>query len=217
MKRQLANPKIKKEPVTLEMLRRMADDVGCPPTLTESRLLAMCCLAFAAFLRYEELAKLRCCDVRFEEDHLVVTIRSSKTDQYREGAEVVVARSDSSTCPVERLKEYTKIAAIVRSSSENLFRAITKTKKGEKLRKSGTISYTRVRELVLDKFAALGYDTSSLGLHSFWAGGAMLAANVGVPDRMFKRHGRCRSESAKDGYVKDTLEARLEVSKSLGM
>ena len=93
----------------------------------------------------------------------------------------------------------------------------TKSKNGEKLRKSGTISYTRVRELVLEKFAALGYDTASFGLHSFRAGGATLAANVGVPDRMFKRHGRWRSETAKDGYVKDTLEARLGVSKCLDM
>lgn len=37
---------------------------------------------------------------------------------------------------------------------------------------------------------------------------------AGIPDRMFKRHGRWQSENAKDGYVKDLLEARLDVSKS---
>lgn len=52
-------------------------------------------------------------------------------------------------------------------------------------------------------------------MHSFRAGGAMSAANAGVPDRMFKRYGRWQSENAKDGYVKDSLEARLDVSKCL--
>ena len=130
---------------------------------------------------------------------------------------MVVARSGSNICPVGKLQEYMEMAAIDTSSSDRLFRAITKSKNGEKLRKSGTISYTRVRELVLEKFAALGYDTASFGLHSFRAGGASLAANAGVPDRMFKRHSRWRSETAKDSYVKDTLEARLGVSKCFDM
>eukprot|EP00731_Ephydatia_muelleri_P026444 Em0018g544a len=51
---------------------------------------------------------------------------------------------------------------------------------------------------------------------SLRAGGATAAANAGVPDRLFKRHGCWRSESAKDGYVKDSVERRLSVSKSLG-
>ena len=34
-------------------------------------------------------------------------------------------------------------------------------------------------------------------------------------DRLFKRHGRWRSETAKDGYVKDSVEKCLGVSKHL--
>ena len=45
--------------------------------------------------------------------------------------------------------------------------------------------------------------------------GATVAANAGVQDRLFKRHGRWKSESAKDGYVKDSAQRRLEISKSL--
>ena len=33
---------------------------------------------------------------------------------------------------------------------------------------------------------------------------------------MLKRHGRWSSESAKDGYIKDSVEERLKVSRSLG-
>ena len=44
--------------------------------------------------------------------------------------------------------------------------------------------------------------------HSLTAGGATAAAGSGVPDTLFKRRGRWRSdlEMAKDGYVKDSVE-----------
>ena len=42
----------------------------------------------------------------------------------------------------------------------------------------------------------------------------MAAANGRVPDR---QHSRWHLENAKDGYVKDNLENRLTVSKTLGL
>ena len=82
------------------------------------------------------------------------------------------------------------------------------------LRSTG-ISYTRTREVVLHAFSQLGYSTKLFGLHSLRSGGATAAVNAGVNDRLFKRHGRWHSDKAKDGYVKDNLEALLSVSKSL--
>ena len=102
------------------------------------------------------------------------------------------------------------------SQDRCLFRATVNSKSGQKLRKAGSVSYTRMRELVLEKLAALGLDTKQFGLRSLRSGGASAAANAGVPDRMFKRHGRWRSENAKDGYVKDSLQERLSVSQKLG-
>ena len=97
-----------------------------------------------------------------------------------------------------------------------LFRGIVHTKAGERLRATGSLSYTRVlRELFLAKLTSLGFDAKQFGLHSLRSGGASAAANAGVPDRLFKRHGRWRSETAKDGYVKDSVSDLLSVSKSL--
>ncbi len=45
------------------------------------------------------------------------------------------------------------------------------------------------------------------GLHSFRSGVASRAANMGIDDRIFKKHGRWRSETAKDGYVTDDLKS----------
>ena len=38
-----------------------------------------------------------------------------------------------------------------------------------------------------------------------------------VQDRLFMRHGRWKSENAKDGYVDDSVQARLSVSKQLDL
>ena len=72
---------------------------------------------------------------------------------------------------------------------------------GEKLRESGKISYTYLRGLFHKKLGELGFPEEVFGLHSLRAGGASAAASAKVPDRLFKRHGRWRSENAKDGYV----------------
>ena len=126
-------------------------------------------------------------------------------------------RTGTPLCPVAMLECYMHMADISGTQNRSLFRAIVNTKKGQKLRESGAISYTRVRELILEKLSAIGLDPKRFGLHSLRSGGASAAANAGVPDRMFKRHGRWCSENAKDGYVKDSLEERLLVSQKLGL
>ena len=60
---------------------------------------------------------------------------------------------------------------------------------------------------------------SQFGTHSLRAGGASAsaAANAGVQDRLFQRHGRWKTVSAKNGYVEDSLDSRLSVSRMLGI
>ena len=88
-------------------------------------------------------------------------------------------------------------------------------KHSERLRASGSLSYTRMRELFLIKMEELGYDPKQFSLHSLRSGGTTAASNAGVSDCLFKRHGRWKSETAKDGYVKDSVTSLLSVSKSL--
>lgn len=115
------------------------------------------------------------------------------------------------------LERHIALGNVSAAPDMHLFRGIIHTKSGEKLRQKGGLSYTRMRELLLHKLAELGLDSKQFGLHSLRSGGASAAANVGVPDRFFKCHGRWRSENAKDDYVKDSLASRLSVSRSLGV
>ena len=43
---------------------------------------------------------------------------------------------------------------------------------------------------MLEAFKDIVPDISAIGTHSLRSGGATAAANAGVPDRLFKRHGR---------------------------
>ena len=217
LQRQLAKPVVKKQPVTVKMLQDIVASLGGRPTLSEIRLAAAALLAFSAFLRYDELAKLRCCDIKFQVDCMFVHISSSKTDKFREGACIPVARTWSDTCPVAMLQRYMEAAQLEPQSTGRLFRGITVTKAGEKLRKVGSLSYTSLRELLLKKLGELGYDKSQFSPHSLRAGGATCAANAGVQDRLFKRHGRWLSDTAKDGYVKDSKDNMLSVTRKLGL
>ena len=216
-KRELAKPVVKKEPVTPEMISSICNRFAGPnANLSDLRLAAICVTAYSAFLRYNELASLRCCDVSFCDTFVKIYVFKSKTDVYRDGAHVLLAKSDSVSCPFHLLNRYVSGANLDLSSSLPFFRSLHfhKVTSSYSLRSAG-MSYTRTREIVLQAFAELGYPKHLFGLHSLRAGGASAAANAGVSDRLFKRHGRWKTDRAKDGYIKDSLESLLSVSKSL--
>ena len=69
--------------------------------------------------------------------------------------------------------------------------------------------------MVKQKALFLGLDNSKFGTDLLRGGGSSLAANAGVPDRLFQKHGRWSSVSCKDGYITDSLEKRLSVTKHM--
>ena len=58
---------------------------------------------------------------------------SSKTNQYRDEAWVVIAHTSAKTCPVAMAERYVKFAKISGSPDLNLFRGIVRTKNRVKL------------------------------------------------------------------------------------
>ena len=55
------------------------------------------------------MLNLRPCDCELLGDMMKIRILTSKTDQLRQGDELVVARTGSSTCPVAMLEHYMAI------------------------------------------------------------------------------------------------------------
>lgn len=215
IRKQLGKPTVKKQPITPEILRELVGKVGgARASLADVRGLCICLLGYAGFLRHDEIVKLCFSDVSFKHEHVELMIRSSKTDKYRDGATVVIARTGSPVCPVAMLRRYIGMTKEPAGSRKHLFRPINAKRQ---MLKDGKLSYSAVREVVLGLLKKVVEDTSVFGVHSLRAGGATAAANSGVHDRQFKRHGRWKSELAKDGYVKDSLDSRLSVSQQLGL
>ena len=222
IKRSLAKPVTKKDPISIDTLKHLVDKyIGVNghnvSNLLNLRTVTMCLVSYAGFLRFNELSHIKLEHVIFHPAGMNILIPSSKTDVYRSGRSVIISSAHSPYCPVEMLKSYIALAGI---SDPNgyIFRNLTKVKMGYKIREvNQPLSYTRAREMILDALKPFVDDVSHFGVHSLRAGGATEAANAGVPDRLFKRHGRWKSESAKDGYVQDSNSNLLSVSKALGL
>lgn len=207
----------KKEPVSTSNLINLCDHFKGSSNLSDIRDLCMILISFAGFLRFDELSSLLCSDIVFMGDYMKVFIRKSKTDQYRQGNEVLIARGVTSACPVKMTEKYFKLGSIDNSSCDFLFKPLFKSKDGAKLiNKNKKLSYTRTRECLVSKLKSV-MGNVNIGLHSLRSGGATTAANSDVNDRIWKKHGRWISDSSKDGYVKDSLESRISVSRKLGL
>ena len=105
------------------------------------------------------------------------------------------------------MQKYFSMAGLSQTS-DMLFRAIVSTKNGECLRRGGGLSYSCLRELLLSNWA---WTPSCLACIAYERVELQLQLMLGCQIRLFKRHGRWRSESAKDGYVKDSVERWLSV------
>ena len=148
--RLLAHQTTKKEPITVSQLEQLvACKADSMASLYNICSVVICLLAFAAFLRFDELAKLVRSDVKIENDMLTLFIHSSKTDQYRDRACIVVASSGKATCPVAMMNRYLERAGL--SCDSPLLCRLSKNKCGYKPRSKG-LSYSRLRELVLEAF-----------------------------------------------------------------
>lgn len=121
---------------------------------------------------------------------MVIKVHKSKSDQLRKGNEVIFSELCSPACPVNLLKRYLAKFLISPESAELIFKPISRGKDSCKLVSSDKpIAYSTIREAFRQDLTCIGVDPSRFGLHSLMAGGATMAANSGVNDRVFQRHG----------------------------
>ena len=178
------------------------------------RDLAIIVLSFAGFLRFDELSSLKCNDVTVHDHVLKLKIVHSKTDQYRQGNDVLISKGNTLACPVSIFR-HVSLSKLVLSSDFYIFRPIYRHKGIAKLIcKNRKISYTTARENILKKLKSV-VPNLNLGLHSLRSGGVSAAASSDVNERCIKRHGRWKSDLSKYDYIADTFEKRLSVSQVL--
>ena len=162
--------------------------------LGEFQVAALFVLGFFRFLRRDDLSRLTVDNLQFADTRLAIFLTQRKKDQFRNSFWVFIARSDISSCPVSVVEKFIKMGR--HESHSRLFLRILKTGKRMQLRKE-PMSYSRANELIKQELQKERLDPGFYGIHSLRAGGASVAASLGIPDRLFQRQGGWRSEKSK--------------------
>lgn len=216
LERMLAHNPDKKLPLLASHVRQIVGRFIDPTTdLDILQTVTLITLGYASFLRWDELHRMVFSDVSFFEAHMSIFVESRKNDQFREGHWVFVARMKSSTCAVALLERFFLEGG--HGGDQLVFRKLYRSGDGKARLREEAMTYSRALEKIRNCFDAIGLDVRNYALHSLRAGGASAAASAGVPDRLFRRHGGWRSEKAKDGYIQESLDSLLMVTKNIGL
>ena len=207
----------RKEPISSDLIHKIVSHANLDNPV-DLRNVTMYVLYFTAFFRFDDISRVRRSDISFHVGFTVIQVHKSKNDQLRKGNEVVISELSSPACPVSLLKRYLDKLQIPPNSRDLIFKPISKGKGFCKLvSPDKPSSYSCIRDGFWRDLKSTGVYPSKFGLHSFRSGGATSAANNGVNNCIFQRHGRWKSAEAKNAYVNDSIEQRLTVSKFLGL
>lgn len=210
-------PKTPKDPITPEIMKFLMTKYASE-TLPEMRFLLICAFGFFGFFRIEELLSVKLKDIEINETHLKIFLEKAKNDQHRDGNIIYISRLDSEFCPVKLLERFLEMARLTISEHQNTFLIprLIKYKSGHKPHLTLGIAYSRAREIFLEKFKDSEID-GNFGLHSLRSGGTSAAANNNVDERLISKHGRWKSDKARNSYIKDSVQKRLTVTRQLGI
>ena len=138
-RRILAKPKSRKTPLSSAVVKAIIHRLESG-TLGEQQLAALIALGFYGFLRWDDLKQVTPANIAFAPTHLAVHLPKRKNDQFREGSQVLIARSEEQPCPVAVVEKF--LTSGRHEPNSILWRRIQNTKHGDQLRKE-PMSYSR--------------------------------------------------------------------------
>lgn len=140
-------------------MKKLYDHYGVSSDLSDLRIYCMFSLAFASFLRFNELVNIRFAELTFFDSHVQIFIPKSKTDIFRQW---------------NKLQEQAKKHVLL-----FVLKIILEFPRLQ-TRKNSYLEHYSIKNV--DK---IGLDKSKFGLHSLRIAGATSAANNSVADRLF--------------------------------
>lgn len=147
---------------------------------------------------------LRRSDTKWSSNDVTIRLRSSKTDPFRHGVDVVLVRNDSPTCPFNALR-----ATWDRAPSSSPFAPLFQCMDGNPLR------YAQLHQAIKHLAQRAGLDPKAFAGHSMRIGGATSLAQLGYPAHFIKQLGRWESLSFQL-YTRLTETVRSDISMALG-
>lgn len=215
-KRLYSKPRQPRKPISLDTLKKIAQKFGtASASLSDLRLCFIFLIGFAGFLRCDELIHIQRKHVHVLKDHMEIFFPSRKNDKYNAGHRVYIAKTSNITCPVDITRRYLQL--LPNCPDQFLVCRLTSTKRGHVAQKRA-ISYSRVRELLLQALKNILPDTSGYGTHSLKRGAASSACNSGsVTAEQIDTHAGWKSSASQRLYIDHSLHSKLAVSRSLNL
>ena len=210
----------KKDALPIEVVKDVVDKFKLSPgNLLHMRTIVVILLGFCGGFRINELLSIKLGDMTFLPDQLKVFLDVSKCDQHRQGNTVVIARTGSRYCPVTFVEDFLKRAGLDAGKDKEAFLIprLHVRRKSHRASKSLGVTDDTVRQDFKTIIEPHTKDGSNYSLHSLRSGGASRAANQGINDRLIAKQGRWSTEKGKNGYIKDSNEARKSVTLALGL
>lgn len=122
IRRRRGRPPVRAKALPVKLLKKLVRRWGATGAPLYQLMIATVALTgFAGFFRLGELLALKVGDVVFTREGMKVFVEVSKTDQYRVGAWVLIAKG-AGTCPVRLMKRYIRRSGFAKD--EFLFRTI---------------------------------------------------------------------------------------------
>ena len=152
VKHTLSKPVCKKEPMASQKLAELFG--GKNASLLDLRLLTMFLVGFAGFFRFSEFVNIRRNDIIFNEKYLKIFIEKSKTDKYRKGIWIFIAKTCRKTCLVSILRKYLRGLKLSPSSNDYILKLFATGKRTSIFQKTQKkpLSYFQTRKIVPEAF-----------------------------------------------------------------
>jgi integrase len=173
------------------MLSHVAD------TVKGKRDRALLLLGFCGALRRSELVALRCTDLEFVSQGIVITLPRSKTDQTGQGRKIGIPRGRGRICPVQAVSDW-----LVHSGANNMepvFRSITK---GSVI-SAEPLSDRAVADIIKHYAQCAGLNAERYSGHSLRAGLATSAAQHGISSWKIRQQTGHKSDAMLGRYIRD--------------
>ena len=200
----------KRIPVTLPKLKTIYNHLSASSLVLHDKIMLWAAIttAFFGFLRsseyvstqtrrYDPASTLCFEDVTYKQPNILIHIKSSKTDPFREGCTICLSPSSADVCPVSNLLTYLNLHP---TRSGPLFVYADKT----------LLTQRRLNTLLKD---ALPHE-NPVSTHSLRIGAATTAASAGMPRWLIQQLGRWVSDCFRS-YIRIPQSTFLQVSNTL--
>jgi integrase len=200
-----------KEPIRGDIVKLMIGRLSDDASLIQIRNVLMPAMAYSLLLRHDELCHLNCKFIVRVGKGLKIIIPSSKTDVFREGKTVFLAKQYDGPSVSNLFDKYIQVSGLSLGDNHFLFAPIYNDKLvNEKL------SYSTYLGIVKAQIANLGLNPAFFGTHSLRSGGATdLASKVTEFELLLS--GRWRDPRSLKSYVKVSEDRRFAISNKLSL